>query len=1096
MKGFYSRKNELDILEGIFKNLDGPKIVQITAASGIGKTRLIQEFYSKIAKKSSYWKPINSEIGKKEIEIIPEYENSASKLDWLFLSTRSIEKTEHQYDFTFDKIRHQFSIHLPQIIKFLKGKSLNKKIAKSTISVLANFAIPGSGNIIEVLNTIKDFSSDSSDLLDLLQDVRKKAKNKSHSHENEFYVDETKNIIKSTLLAFKEIFKKEKDFRIILYFEDFHWIDQFSQLIIYEIISEAYKNNWKVLFLISNWPAETAKTNSFEFQTLNDFSFKIRNFENDLITEINLGKLKKTDLINIVKDRLPQLDNEGILILIGRCKGDLDLLNDFIDEILQTPGWLNEKGELQVNYSYLKKLPAKAIDMARVRLLSFPDKIRNHLLWSSLQGVVFDFKIINLILEKNAVDDDYRKSISISKNDYKVITANESKDLELTCEFRRAVFYESAKTLIERHPLIDKIQFDLATLIAELLNSGDISDRIRIVESFLALIKYINPLTPNLVNTKIKSLVEISRHKLLVGDYNSVIKICTNLLDENITINLKNRLYFLLTEAYYYKGDSKNEAKTFELWKSDDVEEDYRFEIQYSKYLRRNSKPKEALKYVEEAMNKVVDLRLKILTSIEYIKNLWSLGKIEQAYKKLKTVEDEVNQINDKDLNISFSHAACLVLHDLDKSSQVIQHSLICIEGYEQSGDIQSELISRVNYADALWALGYLEKASQELLKISKIATENELPHAIDISEICHANVLSEQKKYTSSEKRYIKGIQLAKEIKHDWDAIYGTIYSKLNELRRGHKVEEKEIFELVEKSVNSNYHYLADLAYSLLCSFYILNNKSLDEPKINYIPKLPIGNLFLHSNLILTDSYNLDTIRSFLSQLGKVEGLKFNREMLILTINKLIEENIIQDNVLTDFAIRWKNKFDKQIEKDEAIKLKSCDYKLCEARCCYDGVYLEDENEEKKIKSIVNKYPEYFEHLPKNYIVEGIWGNITGKKTAVKQHKYISPDFPNHFNQTRCVFAMEDGACSLQKASMERGENPWEFKPIGCRIHPLQTKNSEFFAPASTIEKDKYDIGLSYPGYTNYTPCGENRIDGKIWINVLANEVKEYENN
>lgn len=88
---------------------------------------------------------------------------------------------------------------------------------------------------------------------------------------------------------------------------------------------------------------------------------------------------------------------------------------------------------------------------------------------------------------------------------------------------------------------------------------------------------------------------------------------------------------------------------------------------------------------------------------------------------------------------------------------------------------------------------------------------------------------------------------------------------------------------------------------------------------------------------------------------------------------------------------------------------------KGCEAWCCYDGVYLK-EDDELRIRDVVENNKEFFAFLPKDYIVYGKWENLMeGKKTNTKSKKYKNPNYPKHFNQTTCVFCVNN-KCMLQE--------------------------------------------------------------------------------
>jgi hypothetical protein len=441
-----------------------------------------------------------------------------------------------------------------------------------------------------------------------------------------------------------------------------------------------------------------------------------------------------------------------------------------------------------------------------------------------------------------------------------------------------------------------------------------------------------------------------------------------------------------------------------------------------------------------------------------------------------------------------YNHAACLVLHDLDKSKQVLSHAEQCIDGYQKLGDIYSENISRINKADSLWSLGYINASIDLLLNVLEEAKENDLPHVIDIASICLANSLSEKGEYNKAKNLYEVGLNSAKKINHDWDYIYALIYSKLNQIRHQRTVSKLDIESIIDHSEQSGYKYLLELSQSLRLVHAYSNNEICKSDILqSYEFSLPLGISLKYAIEILSNCYDASTTTKFLQVLGKTEGFKFYRELIIAALEKVLKEKLTSSEIEAEFIKRWLNVYSTKVETD-IVKLKVCDYSKCEARCCYDGVYL-IKDEEEMINQVVNQYPEYFTHLPKDYIVNGNWGSLIGRKTQVKPYNYLSPDYPSHFNQTRCVFAMENGACSLQHVSMKKTNNPWTYKPNACKLHPLQTKGIEFFAPPKHTEKDKHNIGVEYPGYVSYTPCGIHRADGQNWAETLQEEIEIFKN-
>jgi Fe-S-cluster containining protein len=171
-------------------------------------------------------------------------------------------------------------------------------------------------------------------------------------------------------------------------------------------------------------------------------------------------------------------------------------------------------------------------------------------------------------------------------------------------------------------------------------------------------------------------------------------------------------------------------------------------------------------------------------------------------------------------------------------------------------------------------------------------------------------------------------------------------------------------------------------------------------------------------------------------------------------------------------------------------LKLKPCGFPACEAFCCYDGVYLK-EGEEDRIKQAVSDHPEYFKYLPEEYIVDGNWyERVTGRKTAVRPFSYKSPDYPKHFESTRCVFAYEDGRCSLQTAAKRLKLEPWLFKPMACWLFPLRFLDGRIILPPHGEEKDHDYIDEDYPGFITFLPCGRHSEDGLPWFQALEKEI------
>ena len=173
---------------------------------------------------------------------------------------------------------------------------------------------------------------------------------------------------------------------------------------------------------------------------------------------------------------------------------------------------------------------------------------------------------------------------------------------------------------------------------------------------------------------------------------------------------------------------------------------------------------------------------------------------------------------------------------------------------------------------------------------------------------------------------------------------------------------------------------------------------------------------------------------------------------------------------------------------------IERCDLSICRGMCCYDGVYVNDEAAH-VIQKIATEKSGFFRNLglilPENVIVYAEWrGEISGKKTAIRFEPFSRnvPGYPRHFEDTACVFHMQDGRCGLQALSVFEGLHPWYYKPIGCWMHPLTLSSTK-----ELLLYDDQDDPYQFPDYAGYvskTFCGRTLPKGQPANEVLAEEI------
>lgn len=175
---------------------------------------------------------------------------------------------------------------------------------------------------------------------------------------------------------------------------------------------------------------------------------------------------------------------------------------------------------------------------------------------------------------------------------------------------------------------------------------------------------------------------------------------------------------------------------------------------------------------------------------------------------------------------------------------------------------------------------------------------------------------------------------------------------------------------------------------------------------------------------------------------------------------------------------------------------IKPCQLERCKGTCCYDGVYLSEEEFQKLEQLVAQKHSKL--HAYGLHLEEGafeIVRNGTRQKTKARQVSVdeLADDFPEHFSRTRCVFLDAESRCGLQRLAVDEGKHPWFYKPLTCWIHPLVIQSERGGRHVITLVNQDNDPQKKegYPGYASCTHCGRAEEDGQRACKVLAQEIE-----
>ena len=574
---------------------------------------------------------------------------------------------------------------------------------------------------------------------------------------------------------------------------------------------------------------------------------------------------------------------------------------------------------------------------------------------------------------------------------------------------------------------------------------------------------------------------------------------------------------YLINEAVRH-GSRNHEFKYIERWKSEFGDNEKRFYLSslIDYYIK-----------VEGSMveNTINDLLEELDNEADEIKRYFYIENIAKAYfyigldllgmnilQKEKKKHDSKFWEDDK-ISASYNHTLGLLAHDLDLNETVVNLSKTATDMYTKQNKYYSNFVTRVNLFDGLMAIGRLEEAENIALKIFNDNEQQYFIHIDDILNICYGNLLMMQGRIIEALLYYEIGLKLAIEIQ-EWDYLYGSIWRELSLAKFGDRSCLSKLLELKLKSQNQNYKYLESLAICYYFNaFYCLETDIQDEDVISlYYRVLDLGmpgHIVQVLIVCLLKEFYFDKetvlVDNVVSNILKCEGIKGCPELIVDFMKKY--SNILPEKVQLELKT-WILKYVEPIlvfreELNSEIfntlsnepYLNKYDCIGCEAKCCYDGVYISDK-EEKDIIEFIKDYPDAFYFLPDDYIVNGTWSGMSNeRKTAVFEYSYKDKNYPNHFTKTRCVFAYENGECSLQRLATDNQLFPWKVKPIACWSFPIQgVIDGKIIPPPAYGEQDPNYIDENYPGYETYLPCAKAQLQGASWKSFYKNEIYYYQ--
>jgi tetratricopeptide (TPR) repeat protein len=416
---FVGRRKELDWLKDRwYQVLKGqPQLVVLLAESGLGKTRIAQEFYRWLSREhdpaepgrpQGYW-PDGFSNETESLDVNPSFDSASERngdIPWLWWGLRWLDPVKrNQIDerCALSTFRNALAIHTRAIDAKKRSREIAQKAVLQVAETVAASAIPW-------VFMIKD-------LFELGKELRESRR-----------LNESTSLAPGTHKLALELNLKDlalRDFRaildpgdknaptvpVILLLDDAQWADSTSLAFVRDLFAEALRKNWKLLVILTHWEQEW--NTSLEVVGSNDDSIM---HARQLPIALGLTQQWQTDCLRLVHP-LPEAEEiigqafPGLTIaqrrmVAEKSGGNIEMLREALLWFERQPRFfensdrrmaLSKSGEQQ-----LADREFKLTQFIRERFEKLQIEVRRVLGWSSLQGNRFLAEITTAAADKLA----------------------------------------------------------------------------------------------------------------------------------------------------------------------------------------------------------------------------------------------------------------------------------------------------------------------------------------------------------------------------------------------------------------------------------------------------------------------------------------------------------------------------------------------------------------------------------------------------------------------------------------------------------------------------------------------------------------------
>ncbi|GEM_PF-3259650 len=419
---FCGRDSELRLLKAAFDKAGGqdrtapkPQLIVLLGESGLGKTRIVQEFYGLLSrtvgkpKKQKYWPHDLGQVDDNlRINPDPARCNNEFPIPYLWWGMRLSDPGKRN-DLVAGAIYPHLAYLAPHLEPMYNAQKRADRItqgSKTILGALVDFVlglIPGAGPVAAV-------KTGATAAFETLKLIRDDLKDHIHQSTGELAAKAEKAIVERVLADFDLLHKSKLSLPIVLFIDDaqFSKTDHALCDFLEKLMARAWKNRWPILILITCW----------EYVWHEDRALNGPSMARIVVDAMPLlGADWKPTVLQPADNLEPMLRTalEGITVtqrseILSRAGGNPGHLGEMINLCKLRRGYFEKREPSKaLTDDGLKKLLAESTSVSRLieaRLMdpATPASVRQAVTLSSLQGMQFVCRLTREIALDLAMD--------------------------------------------------------------------------------------------------------------------------------------------------------------------------------------------------------------------------------------------------------------------------------------------------------------------------------------------------------------------------------------------------------------------------------------------------------------------------------------------------------------------------------------------------------------------------------------------------------------------------------------------------------------------------------------------------------------------